>query len=172
MKNYPYVYTDEDGTEHYFQKSNVTYLENGASKTVSGSAAVPSAKDEDGLKLFIVPVSNKTLKEKYPLKLIDKSSSIVRYFDKMGRLAMIMDSNQYENAKNSSTKEKNCVIIDYESCGDNILLTAYEEAIAAAQNFRDLCYKSGVAVNSAEYVEARDTVWNTVIVIRIIVSWR
>ena len=37
IKTYPYVYTDEDGTEHYFKKADVTYLDNGVSKTVLSS---------------------------------------------------------------------------------------------------------------------------------------
>ncbi len=112
--------------------------------------------DEDGLGLFIVPVSDADLKTKYPLKLIDKSSSVVKYFDTFGRLAMITDSNQYENGKNSDTKEKNAVTITYENYGNPVSFQAYDDGIAAAQAFRDICYKSGVAVGSDEYTAARD----------------
>ncbi len=156
IKTYPYVYTDEDGTEHYFKKCDVTILQNGASREVLSSTETPPAQDEDGLGLYIVPVNDTTLKAKYPLKLTDKSGSIVKYFDKMGRLAMIVDSNQYENVKNSSTKEKNCIIIDYEDYGSAIPLTAFDEAITAAQNFRNTCYASGARVDSTAYTETRD----------------
>lgn len=162
IQTYPYLYTDEDGTEHYFKKKDVTYLENGASKTAKSGAAIPSAQDEDGLKLYIVPVTATGLKEKYPLKLIDKSSSTVKYFDTMGRLAMITDSNQYENGKNSATKEKNAVVIHYESYGSQAGLKNFDEAITAAQAFKDVCHKSGITTDSKEYTQARDKAENSI----------
>ena len=89
VKTYPYVYIDEDGTKHYFKAKDVTYQENGKKKTASKnpttSVGYPAAEDEDGLKLFIVPVNDKELKYKYPLKLLDKSGSTVKYFDLAGR---------------------------------------------------------------------------------------
>ena len=47
----------------------------------------------------------------------------------MGRLALITDSNQYENGKNSSTKEKNRIQITYEDAGTKAGTTAYDEAL-------------------------------------------
>lgn len=158
VKTYPYVYTDEDGTEHYFKRNDTTFLQNGSEKTVSGGATVPAARDEDGLKLYIVPVTEAALKDKYPIKMIDKSSSLIRYFDAMGRLTMISDSNQHESGKNSSTKEKNCVIINYESYGSETPLTAFDEAVEAATKFYNVCYATNFVVDSAEYIEARDRV--------------
>lgn len=96
---------------------------------MSSGASVPPAADEDGLGLYVIPVNDATLKNKYPFKLMDKSGSICRYFDKMGRLALIADANQYENGKNSSTKEKNCVTITYEDADAKAGTTAYDEAL-------------------------------------------
>ena len=47
----------------------------------------------------------------------------------MGRLALITDSNQYENGKNSSAKEKNRIQITYEDAGTKAGTTAYDEAL-------------------------------------------
>ncbi len=154
--SYPYVYTDGDGTQHYFKKCDVTILQSGASREVLASSDIPPAQDEDGLQLYIVPVNNQELKEKYPLKLTDKSGSVVKYFDRAGRLAMITDANQYENVKNGNTKERNSIIIEYENYGNAFGLTAFDQAIASAQKFRDTCYASGAKVDSAAYVEAQD----------------
>ncbi|MBE5879951.1 MAG: DNRLRE domain-containing protein, partial [Lachnospiraceae bacterium] len=151
---YPYVYTDADGTEHYFKKSEVTFQENGESKTRSGYYDVPAARDEDGLKLYIVPVTDAKLRDKYPLKLIDKSASVVKYFDTMGRLAMITDSNQYENASNSGTKEKNAITIAYESYGEPASYEHFDNASDAAKKFYDVCRVSGMNATKAEYVQA------------------
>lgn len=78
---YPYVYYDGDGTKHYFKAKEVTYLENGEKKTAkknpSEKVGYPAAEDEDGLKLCIVPVTDKDLKDTYPLKMLDKSGSLV-----------------------------------------------------------------------------------------------
>ena len=130
IKEYPYVYTDEDGTEHYFKAADVTYLENGVKKKALKSGTLPAAADEDGLKLYIVPVTDKTLKKKYPLKLINQSASTVRYFDTFGRLAMITDSNQYENGGNSKTKEQNRVLLTYEDnpAGEALSTAGYQTA--------------------------------------------
>jgi len=136
VTEYPYVWTDEDGTQHYFKKKGVTILQNGGGKSYSSTAAVPSAADEDGLGLYVVPVSDVALKKLYPLKLTDKSGSVCRYFDKMGRLALIADSNQYENKKNSSSKEQNCIQITYENAGAKADTTAYDEALAKLKELK------------------------------------
>ena len=115
VKDYPYVYIDADGTKHYFKKAEVTYFVNGSSKTASKSnAEYPAAKDEDGLGLFVVPVSSDNLKGTYPLKIVNKSGSTSMYFDKNGYLRMITDSNQKENMGNSDKKERNAITIDYD----------------------------------------------------------
>ncbi|MDE7270200.1 MAG: DNRLRE domain-containing protein, partial [Acetatifactor sp.] len=159
---YPYIYTDEDGTTHYFKKTDVTYLLNGGSKEVKTDATLPPARDEDGLGLYIVPVTDSALKSKYPLKLIDKSASIVKYFDPMGNLALITDSNQYENTKNKTPKEQNAITINYETYGAAITLTVYDEAINAAQTFRNTCYASATTVGDAAYTQTQDTAINAI----------
>lgn len=118
---FPYVYIDSDGTKHYFKKSNVTYFVNGASKTASqGNKEYPSAKDEDGLGLFVVPVTDSVLKNTFPLKIVNKSGSMSMYFDKDGYLGKITDSNLREDGKNgqdSTSKDKkqeNAITITYE----------------------------------------------------------
>lgn len=68
--DYPYVYTDEDGTEHYFYKKGSKYL------------------DEDGLGLELV-IGN-TDDTKYIIK-DDKNNKLV--FKKNGRLSYTRDSN-------------------------------------------------------------------------------
>lgn len=118
ISKYPYVYTDADGTKHYFKyTSSVKHFENGALKTSTGAktSAYPTAKDEDGLGLYVVPVTNKTLKVTYPIKIVNKSGSTCMYFDKMGRLGMITDQNQKENASNSNEKEQNRILITYDN---------------------------------------------------------
>ncbi|MDE6016241.1 MAG: DNRLRE domain-containing protein [Acetatifactor sp.] len=162
VNTYPYVYTDEDGTAHYFKKTDVTYLLNAVSKEVLSTAALPPARDEDGLGLYIVPVTDTALKDKYPLKLIDKSASLVRYFDTFGRLALITDSNQYENTKNKATKEQNAITITYQAYGNTLPLTAYDEAINAAQSFRDTCYASATTVGDSAYTQTQDTAINAI----------
>ena len=113
---YPYVYTDADGTRHYLKKSDVEYFENGELVTqYQYDKAYPAAKDEDGLGLFVVPVTDATLKKSYPIKIVNKSGSINLYFDHAGRLGMIIDSNQKENASNSSKKERNRIQLTYEN---------------------------------------------------------
>ena len=162
INTYPYIYTDEDGTTHYFKKTDVTYLLNGVSKEVKTDATLPPARDEDGLGLYIVPVTDTALKGKYPLKLIDKSASIVKYFDPMGNLALITDSNQYENTKNKTTKEQNAITINYETYGASFTLTAYDEAINAAQTFRNTCYASATTVGDTTYTQTRDNTINAI----------
>ncbi|MDL2327957.1 hypothetical protein LJC64_04855, partial [Ruminococcaceae bacterium OttesenSCG-928-A11] len=108
---YPYLWVDGDGTKHYFKKATIKYWVNGADKEVSG------AKDEDGLGLFVVPVSDSTLKTTYPFKIVDRSGSTSMYFDKAGRLGLITDSNQKENATNSSAKSRNSIQIIYSNAG-------------------------------------------------------
>ncbi len=113
---YPYVYIDPDGTKHYFKKADVSYYTNNAKQYADkGNAEYPGAKDEDGLGLFVVPVKNKSLKEKYPLKIVNKSGSTSMYFDTDGYLSMIRDSNQREDGDNKSKKDENSITISYES---------------------------------------------------------
>lgn len=73
--NYPYVYTDEDGTEHYFYKK----MENNQTKYY----------DEDGLKLEL-KINNSNNNEKYTIE-DDKNNK--RVFNSQGLLNYIMDSN-------------------------------------------------------------------------------
>ncbi|WP_026506600.1 polymorphic toxin-type HINT domain-containing protein [Butyrivibrio sp. MC2013] len=148
VNTYPYLYTDEDGTKHYFKAKSVTYIENGekttASKTPKDSVLYPAAADEDGLKLYIVPVTDKKLKSKYPLKLIDKSASKVKYFDKAGRLARISDSNHFENGKNAKDKNDKTIVtvannltIGHENTGDKYPIDKYNEAVSCLQAIYD-----------------------------------
>lgn len=122
IKTYPYVYLDADGTKHYFKKADVTYYVNGTQKTVlKSNAEYPAAKDEDGLGLFVVPVTESTLKNTYPLKIVNRSGSMSMYFDRSGYLWKISDSNLREDGKNginSNAKEKkqeNAITITYEN---------------------------------------------------------
>ncbi|MCL2254330.1 MAG: hypothetical protein FWC09_07775, partial [Lachnospiraceae bacterium] len=111
INTYPHVWTDGDGTKHYFKKATVTYWVNGADRAVSGAA------DEDGLGLFVVPVEDAALKLIYPFKIVDRSGSTSMYFDKAGRLCLITDANQRENAANASTKDRNRIEIVYSNTG-------------------------------------------------------
>ena len=114
VSRYPYVYIDSDGTKHYFKKATVTYFVNGTSKKHDANGDHPAAKDEDGLGLFVVPVTDKNLKDTYPLKIVNKSGSSSMYFDKNGYLSVITDSNQREDEKNIKDKEKNAITIKYQ----------------------------------------------------------
>jgi len=163
---YPYLYTDADGTEHYFKKKDIYYLLNGLGKETSGSTVGPSSQDEDGLMLYALPVSTSPLNEKYPYKVTDKSSSTVRYFDTFGRLAMITDANQYESGKNSSTKEQNRILIRYESPKGLPSLQAYEDALKTAEEFKALCKQAGITSASEEYLQARERVQAAISVLK------
>ena len=72
--NYPYVYTDEDGTEHYFYKKT----ENGKTKYL----------DEDGLKLELTTSGSGN--SKYAIK--DEKDNYI-YFNTKGLLTSTKDSN-------------------------------------------------------------------------------
>ena len=72
--NYPYVYTDEDGTEHYFYKKT----ENGKTKYL----------DEDGLKLELTTSGSGS--SKYAIK--DEKDNYI-YFNTKGLLTSTKDSN-------------------------------------------------------------------------------
>ena len=121
VSKYPYVYVDSDGTRHYFKKTSVTYYVNGSRKDAKSTDSYPAAKDEDGLGLFVVPVENKTLKELYPLKIVDKSGSTSMYFDESGYLRRISDSNQREDGKNADKKAENSIFVDYDDVSDSWL---------------------------------------------------
>ena len=119
IKTYPYVYIDSDGTKHYFKKATVKYYVNGAEKSASkNSGTYPAGKDEDGLGLFVVPVTSGDLKDECPLKIVNKSGSSSMYFDKDGYLRFITDSNQREDKKNGPDtkygKERNRIEISYD----------------------------------------------------------
>ncbi len=122
IKTYPYVYIDADGTKHYFKAANVSYYVNGTSKLIDkkNDGTYPSAKDEDGLGLFVVPVTEGTLKDTYPLKIVNKSGSLSMYFDKSGYPWKIADSNLREDGKNGMNtgskekKQENAITITYE----------------------------------------------------------
>lgn len=115
IDKFPYVYTDADGTQHYFKKvDQVTYYKNGEKVIAVGNAKYPSAVDVDGLGLRAV--SSNVVGEdgkKYPVKLVDESGRTSLYFDTMGRLSMVSDSNQSENGRNKDKKEKNRILISY-----------------------------------------------------------
>ena len=137
LDDYAYVYTDSDGSRHYFKRGNATYLLNGAAKNVSGGtgASYPSASDEDGLGLFVVPVTEAKLKETYPWKIVNKSGSSSLYFDRAGRLGMVTDANQKENGANASTKEQNRILYTYEAVengdrGGQAKLEVFRDALA------------------------------------------
>ncbi|MBO4375071.1 MAG: DNRLRE domain-containing protein [Lachnospiraceae bacterium] len=157
IKKYPYVYIDSDGTKHFFKKSKVTYYVNGASKNAAeDNKEHPAAKDEDGLGLFAVPVTNADLKGKYPLKIVNKSGSTSMYFDASGYLGMITDSNQREDGKNSQKKDRNAITIehssqDHDGEGDKTRLRAfrdeietYKEKTSSANDIYDAC-EDGIA---------------------------
>ena len=90
-KKYPYVYTDGDGTEHYFVKKT----EN--KKTVY--------KDEDGIGLTLVTDLNENESGTY--KITDKSHNNY-YFNKTGNLFRLKDNNgneiniEYKNANSAN----------------------------------------------------------------------
>ncbi len=141
---YPYVYTDGDGTKHYFKAENVSYLQNGGAVTAKTNNPYPSARDEDGLKLYIVQVTDNVLKNKYPIKLIDKSSTTVKYFDRNGRLALITDSNQYENGKSPDVKnptEANRVEVSYQAGDVTYGKENYDIAIEKATLLKEYANK-------------------------------
>ncbi len=83
VTEYPYVWTDEDGTQHYFKKKGVTVLQNGAGRELSSGAAIPPAADEDGLGLYVIPVNDAALKStKIPLQTHgQKRAPYCRYFE-------------------------------------------------------------------------------------------
>ena len=160
LGTYPYVYTDSDGTEHYFKKQAVTYQLNGAEKQVELPAtdtAYPPTADEDGLKLYIVPVTDGELKKTCPLKLIDKSSGSIRYFDALGRLTMVDDGNRQEHAAGTDTRVSNRVTIRYESSGEALPLTAFVEFLAAAETLKTLSDRADFAPGEASLKEALET---------------
>jgi len=108
-EEYLYIYTDGDGTEHAFKKEGEVIFNNSGQKETRGNAG----KDEDSLGLYIVPVSDSTLKKDYPTRLTNQSGSARKYFDAYGRLAMITDSNRHENGSNASSKAANRILIHY-----------------------------------------------------------
>ena len=118
IEDYPYVYIDADGTKHYFKNKKAVYYENNSKKTADkGDDEYPAAKDEDGLGLFVVPVKDKDLKDKYPLKIVNKSASMSMYFDKAGYLGMVRDSNQSEDGSLDG-KEDNRILYKREAVKD------------------------------------------------------
>nr|MCR5604478.1 DNRLRE domain-containing protein [Lachnospiraceae bacterium] len=135
VDKFPYVYIDADGTKHYFKKANVTYYVNGAGKNaIKTNKEYPSAKDEDGLGLFVVPVTDGNLKGTYPVKIVNKSGSFSMYFDKDGYLGKITDSNRREDGKNgldSTSKDKkqeNAITYIYEEVPDSVT-RPYDEKV-------------------------------------------
>ncbi len=82
---YPYVYTDGDGTEHYFYKKT----ENGVTKYL----------DEDGLK-YELTINNKSTIARYTIK--DEKDNKME-FNSLGNLKKVIDSNS------------NALIIEYDS---------------------------------------------------------
>jgi len=156
---YPYVYTDGDGTKHYFKAENVKYFQNGAEYTAQKNNLYPSARDEDGLKLYIVQVTDPVLKAKYPIKLIDKSASNVKYFDKYGRLALITDSNRYENGKapkGKTVNEANTVEIIYEDSDISYSKENYDLVISSAQKLND--YSKKTNFEESDYIERKEQI--------------
>ncbi len=66
----------------------------------------------------MVPVTESTLKNTYPLKVVDKSGSMSMYFDRSGYLWKICDSNLREDKKNATgknAKSENAIKISYEN---------------------------------------------------------
>ena len=124
ITDYPYVYTDSDGTRHYFRHESVSYNQNGDGLGGPLDGLYVTAVDEDGLGLYIVPVRDPSLQETYPLKMVNRSAGFSFYFDKAGRLAMITDSNQAESGINSSEKEQNRILISYVNSGETAPSTA------------------------------------------------
>ena len=97
INKYPYVYTDSDGTEHYFkEKKSVIYYLDGKKKTAKRirqkGETYCTAQDEDGLGLFVVPVSEKDFKDKYPLMITNRAGTLFMYFDRNGYLGLVRDS--------------------------------------------------------------------------------
>ena len=79
-ERYPYVYTDGDGTEHYFQK---------VTKTDEEGNTVTTYEDEDGLGLTF---EHATVEEKATYKICDKMDNAY-YFLSSGNLGRIEDAN-------------------------------------------------------------------------------
>ncbi len=79
-EKYPYVYTDGDGTEHYFQK---------VTKTDEDGNTVTTYEDEDGLGLTF---EHATVEEKATYKICDKMDNAY-YFLSSGNLGRIEDAN-------------------------------------------------------------------------------
>ena len=99
IDKYPYVYTDSDGTEHYFKKKTVTHyigddkktVENGSKWKDENLGQLYAAQDEDGLGLFVVPVTEKEFKNDYPLMITDRAGTVYMYFDRDGNLGLVRD---------------------------------------------------------------------------------
>ncbi|MBR2877121.1 MAG: RHS repeat protein, partial [Clostridia bacterium] len=72
--NYPYVYTDGDGTEHYIRKV-----------TEDGNTVY---KDEDGLGLTLIKKDDSS----YKYRISDKNGNL-RYFNEAGNLFSLKDAN-------------------------------------------------------------------------------
>ncbi|MCR5012229.1 MAG: DNRLRE domain-containing protein, partial [Lachnospiraceae bacterium] len=138
VEDYPYVYIDSDGTKHYFKNQKVVYYANGSKQTANkNDDEYPGAADEDGLGLFVVPVNDAKLKDLYPLKIVDKSSSTVMYFDRLGYLGMITDSNQREDGGNAKEKELNAITFTHKASEYNPSYSA-EKAKAETEGLNQM----------------------------------
>ena len=107
IDNYPYVYTDEDGTDHYFIK-----------ETIDGNTTY---KDEDGLKLELT-INSSSASERYTIK-DDKNNKLI--FNSDCVLVKTVDSNSnavkinLDSAKGISTIE--------DACGDKLTFNRNSE---------------------------------------------
>ena len=95
--DYPYVYTDEDGTDHYFYKKGSKYL------------------DEDGLKLELTIGSSNS--SKYTIK-DDKDNKLI--FNNNGLLVKTVDSNGNSVTINYGSDNKSIVSVT-DGSGNKIL---------------------------------------------------
>ena len=118
-EQYPFVYTDGDGTEHYFVKTTEKD-KNGNEKTVY--------KDEDGLGLELEKVTDGTA----TYKITDKQDN-VRLFNAKGNLGIIKNSNgkqiqiKYKDTNGDEIREKDKIDKIIDGAGHTLTFDYYGE---------------------------------------------
>lgn len=150
-EKYPYVYTDNDGTEHYFKK--VTTTENGEEVT--------TYEDEDGLGLTLDNVATSD----YAYKITDKMDN-ARWFNAKGNLTHIKDANgnsikiEYDSYGKKLQKitdgTGHTLTIGYYKSTENVELN-YVESITDNAGRVIKLKTSGAKLNSIEYYDGTQT---------------
>ena len=118
-EQYPFVYTDGDGTEHYFVETTEKD-KNGNEKTVY--------KDEDGLGLELEKVTDGTA----TYKITDKQDN-VRLFNAKGNLGIIKNSNgkqiqiKYKDTNGDEIREKDKIDKIIDGAGHTLTFDYYGE---------------------------------------------